>query len=166
MRRAFVLPFVAATAMLLVMAVPGEARHQSRGGRFAAQLDGYQEVPSISTEATGTFRATPITDGLRYSLSYSALSAPATAAHIHFGQAGVNGGVMIWLCGGGGRPPCPETGGTVSGDIFAEHVVGPAGQGMPAGDLEQALRAMRAGVTYANVHSNAFPGGEIRGLIR
>lgn len=165
MRRAFVLPFVAATAMLLVMAVPGEARHQPRGG-FAAQLDGYQEVPSISTEATGTFRATPITDGLRYSLSYSGLSAPATAAHIHFAQAGVNGGVMIWLCGGGGRPACPETGGTVQGDIFAEHVVGPSGQGIPAGDLEQALRAMRAGVTYANVHSTAFPGGEIRGQIR
>jgi CHRD domain len=45
-------------------------------------------------------------------------------------------------------------------------VIGPASQGIAAGEFDELVRAIRAGVTYANVHSEKFPGGEIRGQIK
>jgi len=39
-------------------------------------------------------------------------------------------------------------------------------QGIAAGEIAEIIRAMRAGVTYANVHTNKHPTGEIRGQLR
>ena len=85
-------------------------------------------------------------------------------AHIHFGQRSVNGGVAASLCGGGGKPACPQSG-TVTGTVVPADVVGPAGQGIAAGEFDELVAAIRAGRTYANVHSTKFPPGEIRGQI-
>jgi hypothetical protein len=41
-------------------------------------------------------------------------------------------------------------------------VIGPTGQGIAPGEYGELLRAIRSGVTYANVHSSKHPGGEIR----
>lgn len=135
---------------------------------FRATLDGYQEVPAVSTPGKGAFRATlnPDSTSLAYELEYSGLRAPATAAHVHFGRPGTSGGILFFLCGGGGKPSCPGVGGTVSGTIVAGDIQAIAAQGIAAGDLAAALEAMRAGATYANVHTSLFPGGEIRGLLR
>jgi hypothetical protein len=101
-----------------------------------------------------------------YELSYSDIQfGTATVAHIHLGRPGITGGVSAFLCGGGGKPACPATSGTVTGTITAADVIGPAGQGIAAGELAELLRALREGATYANVHSTGFPGGEIRGVI-
>jgi hypothetical protein len=62
-------------------------------------------------------------------------------------------------------PTCPAPGGTVTGTITPVEVVGPAGQGIAAGEFEELVAAIRAGRAYANVHSSKFPGGEIRGQI-
>ena len=48
---------------------------------------------------------------------------------------------------------------------MAADVVGPAVQGIALGEFGELLRAMRKGVTYANVHSDKHPSGEIRGNI-
>jgi CHRD domain-containing protein len=45
-------------------------------------------------------------------------------------------------------------------------VIGPNNQGLEPGAFDELVRAMRAGFTYANVHSNRFPAGEIRGQIK
>ena len=45
-------------------------------------------------------------------------------------------------------------------------MIGPTGQGIAAGQFEELVRAIKAGVTYANVHSSLFPSGEIRGQIK
>jgi hypothetical protein len=89
----------------------------------------------------------------------------AQVAHIHFAQEGVNGGVAAFLCGGNGRPPCPETSGKVTGTITAENVKAIAAQGLAANDIGALIRAIKAGYTYANVHSETFGSGEIRGQI-
>jgi hypothetical protein len=147
-----------------------------RGQRFSARLAPFEEVPSISSAARGEFRLRLNDNGtLTYTLSYRNLESDATQAHIHFGDEDVNGGISIWLCSNLTNPPtppppntpaCPLRSGTVSDTVDADDVVGPAGQGIDAGELEELLRGLDRGFTYANVHSMRFGGGEIRGQIR
>ena len=138
---------------------------RSRG--FWANLDGYQEVPAVSSPASGEFEARLAQNGtIEYELTYSGFGPTVSASHIHLGRPGTTGGVSAFLCGGGDKPACPANAGTVTGTIDPADVVGPEAQGIAPGEFEDLLAAMRAGATYANVHSPTFPGGEIRGAIR
>jgi hypothetical protein len=139
-------------------------------GKGKARLDSYQEAPlTLSTTGTGTFRIRVASDGLHYKLRYKDLSANATQAHIHFGRTGLAGGILAFLCGPAGasdKPVCPATAGTVEGVIdMADITAGAAGQGIAAGELSEVIKALRKGAVYANVHTTAFPGGEIRGQV-
>jgi hypothetical protein len=161
-----------------------EARH---GGNrtFKAILSSFNEVPSISSTARGTFRARLNSDGdeLSYKLTYSGITegATVTQAHIHLGQKHTNGGIMVWLCSGtatdptGLAPACPlAPGGSVEGTLTAANVIqtgpspappAPPSQGIAPGEFEKFVQALREGSGYANVHSSRFPGGELRGQI-
>ena len=156
-----------------LMAVPALASAE----RIQATLSGYEEVPAVSTLASGEFRGTisPDETSIDYELTYSGLQGGVTQAHIHFGQASVNGGVVVWLCGTAatpgplGTPSCPVPSGTVSGTIMAGQVCAAlcgATQQIGAGELAEVIAAIRAGRAYANVHTVVSPGGEIRGQIR
>jgi hypothetical protein len=148
----------------------------ARAERIAADLIGYEEVPSVSTVASGDFRAFINNDdqSIDYELSYSGLQETVSQAHIHVAQLSVNGSIVIWLCGTASNPgpagtqTCPQAG-TITGHITAANVI--AGsittQQLFAGDLAPILAAIRAGASYANVHTIPLsPGGEIRGQIR
>jgi hypothetical protein len=50
----------------------------------------------------------------------------------------------------------------VTGTLHAANVIGPAAQGIAPGEFGELVRAIRAGATYANVHTEKYPGGEIR----
>src|SRR5262249_21659176 len=140
---------------------------------FHAELNGAQEVPAISTMSTATFSAqlNAAEDMLTYELRYSALEGGPgpTAAHVHIGQPGVAGGVMFFLCGGGPapgtKPACPAAPATVTGTVVASDVVAVTAQGIAAGEFDEVIRAMRTGITYANIHDATWPGGEIRGVV-
>jgi len=135
--------------------------------RLQAILTGYDRVPPISTTGSGKFDAEirPDESGLEFKFSYENLQAAPTEVHVHFGQPGVNGGAMAHLCGH--DEPCPtDTSGTIEGHISGHHIEGPVGQGIAGPeDLAEALKAMRAGMTYVNVATEQFLGGEIRGQI-
>ena len=145
---------------------------------FKASLRGFQEVPAISTTGRGSFRAVLSEDRttLTYTLTYSGLIGEVHQAHIHLGQKGVNGGVSAFLCetttapdpfaegAPGDAPTCPQEG-TVTGVLTAINVIGPNAQGIAPGEFGELVVAMESGVTYANVHSMRWPGGEIRGQI-
>jgi hypothetical protein len=152
--------------LLTVAAVAVAGADDDDDGNVRARLKGFEEVPSVSTVASGKFRATINRSEQRvdYKLSYRGLEGPVLFAHIHLGQKGANGGVSVFLCGGGAAPPCPQSG-TVEDSFGPADVIGPADQGIAAGEFDELVRAIRAGVTYANVHSEKFPGGEIRGQI-
>ena len=155
-------------AGLLVCVPYSVAGDDSKEKVFHARLDGAHETPSISTLATGSFRATlnAAGDELAYELEYSGLEGGNTLfAHVHLGQKSVAGGVMFFLCGGGGKPACPNGSATVTGTVNANNIIGPSGQGITAGEFDEAIRAMREGIAYANVHTVTFPAGEIRGQI-
>ena len=139
----------------------------SQTERFSASLIGTNEVPPINTAGTADFNMTIEPSGITFTINFSGLSSPLAVAHTHFGVPNVNGGVMIFLCGGGGQPACPATtSGTITGTITAANVVGPTTQGVAAGDLDTALELLRGGFSYANMHTTNFPSGEIRGQVR
>ena len=141
---------------------------------FHARLNGYQEVSTtpgqapVSSTGVGEFRAKLVApDKLHYVFRYSGLEGGASLfAHVHFGQRGVAGGVSFFLCGGSTKPtPCPNVSGTVEGDVGPADVIGPNGQGIEPGSFGEIIKAMQAGVAYANIHTTRWPGGEIRGQI-
>ena len=166
------LVLVAVGSTLTVAAVAGSGSNKidAKDG-----LEPYQEVPAVSSTATGTFEAEVANDetSFNWTLSYGGLEGSVTQAHIHFGQRHVNGGISIWLCGNpsatvtppAGTQTCPASPTTISGTADASDVVGPAGQGIAAAEFNEILAAIRAGKAYANVHSSKFPGGEIRGQL-
>lgn len=159
-----------ATVLVAMAPVPAGAEE-----RFRARLQGFEEVPAVSTPGTGEFRAEISRDesSLDYRLTYT-LEGSVQQAHIHLGQEDVNGGIVLFLCtnltppGGVPTPPtCPQSPGEVSGTLTAADVITQASQGISSGDFAEVLRAIRRGVTYANVHSGPnHPGGEIRGQIK
>ena len=162
----------AVVAVLAVGAVGAVAVANDRSS-FAGFLSGYEEVAAVSTGASGTFKAriNRSEDEIRWQLTYSKLEGDVLQAHIHLGQESVNGGIVAWLCGNpsatitppAGTQTCPAAPARISGTITATQVTGgPPAQGLDAGELDEVIQAMRAGVTYANVHSSRSPGGEIR----
>ncbi len=158
---------IAIVSPLVVLAVfSAAALADDEGHGFSATVTGYREVPAVNSTATGSFTAVVSSDqsSVTYTLTYSGFSSAPTAAHLHFAQKGVAGGVVAFLCGGGGKPDCPTTG-SVSGTITAADIQAVPAQGIAAGDLASVLRAMRAKRIYVNVHSANFPNGEIRGQV-
>jgi hypothetical protein len=134
---------------------------------ISANLRGFSEVPSKFTAGTGTFRATidQTAQTITFTLTFSNLTGPPAASHIHFAQKDVNGGVQVFFCDGTGHPACPTTAsGTITGTVHAADVID-AGQGIGAGDFNDLVKAILAGKTYVNIHTAKFPGGEIRGQI-
>ena len=143
-------------------------------------LTGAEEVPYVSTTADGQFEARINKEetAITYTLSYSALEGDVQQAHIHVGQAGVNGGISVFLCsnlgnGPAGTQPCPPAPATITGVITMADVspnipstLAARNQGIGTGELGELMAAIRSGNTYVNVHSSKFTGGEIRSQIR
>lgn len=153
----------------------------AQGGfkKISELLLGYNEVPSVSTTGGGNFTATISNDESRidWELSYSDLEGAIQQAHIHIGNVGVNGGISVFLCtnlgnGPAGIQPCPAPPATISGTILAADVspnipatLAARNQGLNTGEIDELIKAIRAGATYVNVHSTTWPGGEIRSQI-
>jgi hypothetical protein len=152
-------------ALLALWALSGSTLADDSSNTTRARLSGFQEVPPKLTDAHGTLTLRLHGTSIDYTLTYSGFTSPVLFAHIHFAQRAVNGGVVAFLCGGGGKPACPATAGTVTGTIAAADVVAVADQNVTAGDFPGLLRIVRSGDAYGNVHSVRFPAGEIRGQI-
>lgn len=143
---------VGASVVLLVsLAAAGAAvaRPHASALEVAARLNPAQEVPTPKGDvsaARGTFSATVTRSGtsnvMAWELTFSGLTGPAGAAHVHLGARGQSGGVVVPLCG-----PCQSP---ASGTANVEATV---------------LDALQTGGAYANVHTPTNPPGEIRGQI-
>jgi hypothetical protein len=166
-----VVVFGLAAASIALASSRDHGNGKGNNGQFSAKLSGFNEVPPILTNGIGSFQATISSTTMTYKLTFSGLTTPATQAHLHFGVPGVNGGVFVFLCtnlgnGPAGTPACPAGGGTVTGTATAANILAVAGQNVPAGSFDAAMRIIRSGNAYANVHSTNFQAGEIRGQVK
>jgi plastocyanin len=117
------------------------------GVPFAETLSGGQEVPPVAAAATATafLGADFVSGSVAGTMTFSGLTSNATAAHIHNAAAGSNGPILIPFTGGAGA---------TSGIWFISGTL-----------TTPQLAALRAGLLYANIHSENFPSGEIRAQI-
>ena len=129
--------------------IRGQLSAYSPAEFYQAALDGAQEVPPVNTPATGAgrFRLDDVRNTFHWHVDVDDITG-VTAAHIHTGPAGVNGPPLVFLYDGTG--PAFDNG----------H---PVGDGTKLG--AQSLVDLQTGYLYANVHTTAHAGGEIRGQI-
>jgi hypothetical protein len=159
---------LAAVVAVVSVAVAGTMAVAGGGNNFREQLSGYEETPlALSTPGQAKFETRLDKTAISYRLSYRDLEAPVTQAHIHFGAEGQSGGISVFLCTNLGNGPvgtqeCPAQPATVTGTIVPEDVIGPAAQGIDPGEFDELVDAIRAGATYANVHTEKYEAGEIR----
>lgn len=161
-------------AIFAVSASPVLADDDDRekgGGSLKTRLTGYEEVLPVYTPASGDvsvrFEESP--DRVIVTLRYEKLATAVQAAHLHWGQSGVTGPVILTLCGAQSGNTCPANGDQALFTFNAQAVQGvaagtPTGF-FPANDLNALRDGLRSGVVYANVHTQQFPGGEIRGQL-
>ncbi len=117
------------------------------GGVPAIPLNNEQETTGADTGASGFFSYTVTGDQLCYTLEARDLSAPALAAHVHLAPRNIAGAIVIPLVVGSGTTWTVQTCTGVSPTLL------------------QAVAADFGGY-YVNVHTPAFPGGEIRGQLK
>ena len=101
MRKKFAPVVVLATAALALTGAAAGGTHATKLN-FAATLNAGQEVPHpVGTKvgAAGKFTATVTGTKIAWKLTFSHLTGPANAAHIHAGKKGVPGNVIVPLCG-------------------------------------------------------------------
>lgn len=125
---------------------------------YVANMNTANEVdPAVSGPATG--KATFVLSGrtLTYTVTVSNLSGNATASHIHFGAAGVNGGVAFPF-----TATATANGQIASGTINLDQPVVGFGSTISGDSL---LVLFNNGGVYTNVHTVANAMGEIRGQV-
>ena len=139
----FVLTAVVAAALVSGPVAGGTV---SATAKFEAALTVRQETDhpkGTKPAASGQFTATLTGKTLKWKLTWKNLSGPAHQAHIHLGKRGISGNVLVPLC----PPGCTSPN---HGTATLTAVV---------------IKAMKAGGTYVNVHTNKNFNGEIRGQI-
>ena len=113
-----------------------------------ATAEGSQEVPAVTTPASGTLTGTynKDTKELSYTLTWNNLKDSATLAHFH-GPAptGQNAGILITIFN-----TRKANSGTISGTTTL---------------ADTTLAHFQNGKIYVNVHSKVHGGGEIRGQV-
>jgi CHRD domain len=149
MKRIIALGATIAVGILTITSLAsGKSMQTAASSTYKAVLNAGQVTPSpkgTKAGASGTFKATLTGTTLKWTLTYTNLTGPAVAAHIHLGARGKNGIALVALCG---PPSCKSP---MSGS--ANSVTDDVGALM-----------LKAGA-YVNVHTNKNPEGEIRGEI-
>lgn len=148
------------SAALLAIASPSLAETV----QFKADLKGSNQVPPSVTSATGAVTASydTVTKRLSWKGSYSGLSGPATAAHIHGpAAAGTNARLVFWISENNGQ--CSQGECKLNSDAKAQPLTNPF-EGSATLTDAQAID-LTGGMYYVNIHTDAYPRGELRGQL-
>lgn len=122
---------------------------------FEASLDGAQEMPPVASSGTGTGSVgVTANDEFVVQVRASGLTGPVTTAHIHMGNVGVAGDIVLHL-----TEHVVESDGEVTINVTVTEA------DFEFSGRQTALEALRAGVLYFNLHTELNPAGEIRGQL-
>ena len=124
--------------------------------KFNAKLTGQEEVPPVDTQATGIAEFMPNGENVNYMINATNIK-NVTEGHIHTGVNGTNGPIVVTLFMA--EPNTNDV--NEKGSITADKLRGPL-EGKAITDL---IASMKNGSTYANIHTDLKPNGEIRGQI-
>jgi len=135
------------TALVLFFTLGVNSAH-AQIFQISVPMNGAQEVPPIATAGTGlgSLTVNTATGAINGTVTFSGLTTPTTAGHIHIGAAGINGPVIIPLVGGVGA---------AAGTMILPGAV----------LLPDQLAALMTNGLYLNIHTAANLNGEIRGQI-
>ena len=163
-RRTFgTFPFVVAISLLAIagsgFAVISSNTAFAQQQHFTAKLSGANEVPSITSAASGmaAFDLNAAGTQMKYTLNVTNIN-HVIAAHIHMGSSTANGPIVVNLF-----IPSKATGkvdGTLAqSSINSTSLIGPL-KGKQMTDL---IKLINGGQAYVNVHTTQNPPGEVRG---
>jgi hypothetical protein len=166
------LMFLVSAGLVLALCETAAAQEVRR----AERLVGANENPPVITDGSGNFRAEIFPDRIEFRLRYDVAfeGSDVAQAHLHIANPGNNGGIVAFLCAIPSIDPtqrnCPASPDVVEGEIVEDDVLtvtegDPAVTIIEAGDLDGLARLIRQGALYANVHTNDFPAGEVRGQL-
>jgi hypothetical protein len=124
--------------------------------KFVATLSGQEEVPPTNSQATGMAEVTVTGESAEYNVNASNIQG-VTAGHIHSGQQGENGPIVVTLF----QNESPTNEVSETGSITADKLEGP----LAGKQLTDLVTAMSNGTTYVNIHTEQNPNGEIRGQL-
>jgi hypothetical protein len=123
---------------------------------YVATLSGAREVPAVQTAATGMATFNRTGTRVTYTVSASGFTTPLTVGHVHIGAGGVIGSVIVPFT------ILAQSGAVATGSIDLSRPI-TQGNITISGDSLRTL--FDNGTAYVNLHTAAFPGGEIRGQI-
>ena len=154
-------------ALVVLLAVHGSARSDFIA---TATLTGDGESPSTGT-GTGMVMFDSATDTLTVAIAFTGLESPTAipsgvpgAAHIHFGEIVPGGPILFpFIEPYANNFPLGVTSGTYVTILTPASLIPDPADGINT--FAQAVSAIEAGETYFNIHTVAFPGGEIAGQI-
>jgi hypothetical protein len=166
MRKLAIVTVSLVALLMLSSAVYGEdTRH------FQADLTGAQEVPPVTTQTEGEFTIRFNRDMTEAEFRLNVEDGVAvTMAHLHCAPVGVNGPVVVFLFGM--VPGGFDVDGRLAKFTLTNANITAVGAncvptiGKQITNLAELAQAMQEGKIYANVHTVAHPGGEIRGLVQ
>jgi CHRD domain len=138
-----------------------------------ASLIGTPVLSTVTSTASGSaalvFNAAQTK--IAFTLEYTGLT-DVLQAHIHVGVGQDTGDIIFFLCTNQKKSPventptCPEAAGAVAGALTTAQLLSPAiGSGVTVTSFADAVSALSLGVTYVDIHTEAFPDGELRGKI-
>jgi CHRD domain-containing protein len=156
---------VIATGILAMIsvAVPALSNISFAAGsqqNFTATLSGKEEVPPNNSAATGWAWLKPTNETIGFKVNVTNID-KVNAAHIHLGEMGKNGDVVVTLFKSD-KPTELKNGTLAQGNFTKADLTGPM-KDKPLSDL---ITAMKNGTSYVNVHSTDFPDGEMRGQLK
>lgn len=150
---------LASAAFLLLVASAVQAQAQTIN--FTAALSGGNETPGVVTGSggTATISLNTATNVVTYRIDVYNLPTGATIGHFHVGAPGVSGPTVVNFT----VPANISNDFAITGTASATELNPRPAQGINSWD--DFIQALLLGQIYANVHSTANPGGEIRGQV-
>ncbi len=152
-------PLLLISLLLIIIPFLSVNKSFEQDNKYSTPLTGMEEVPPVNTNSTGIALFEIMKNNIGFQVNVTNLN-NITAAHIHLGEFGQNGEILVPLFKAS-QPLDILNGTLVEGKVTNTDLEGSL-KGKTINDLVQLFNNTK---TYVNVHTEQYPNGEIRGEI-